>query len=121
MSWRKGIGNRFSGKISTHSAVYCITDFIFPIRLAATTMPADAAIPLNPVTTISYSVHSRGNITLDVYDIQGRLGYNLVNTNHSPGIYSVAFDAGDLAGGIYFYRLNIDGNKVSVRKMILLR
>ena len=80
--------------------------------------------PFNPVTTIKFSVPANnGNekeISLQVYDINGRLAAVLLRQKQSPGIYEVTFDAGNLASGIYFYRLS-SGTITETRKMLLVK
>ncbi len=79
----------------------------------------------NATTTIKYSVPAVGtahelSLHLTVYDVLGRVVATLVNQKQSPGNYSVVFNAGNLASGIYFYRLQV-GNFIATKKMILLR
>ncbi len=76
--------------------------------------------PFNPSTNISYSIKEQSKVELIVYDILGREVKVLVDKNQNPGIYKVNFNADDLSSGIYFYRLKI-GNKIMIKKMILLK
>ncbi len=76
--------------------------------------------PFNPVTTIQYSIPRRNNVTLKVFDILGNEVATLVNEEKERGVFSVMFEASNLASGIYFYRLQA-GNFVETKKMILLR
>ena len=76
--------------------------------------------PFNPTTTIKYSLQFSGRMTLKVYDILGKEVATLVNEEKPAGSYSVVFDAGKLASGIYFFRIQA-GNFVATRKMILLK
>jgi len=39
----------------------------------------------------------------------------------SPGSYEVEFDGRDHSSGIYFYSLQIDGNIVETKTMVLLK
>ncbi len=76
--------------------------------------------PFNPTTTIEYSVAKSTFVSLKVYDVLGRLVTTLVKERKSPGHYAVRFNAGNLASGIYFYRLNA-GKFTQVKKMILMK
>lgn len=76
--------------------------------------------PFNPSTNIVYSVADVVNVNLVVYDILGRVVANLVNDVHTPGQYSVNFDASTLASGTYIYRLQA-GDFVSTKKMMLIK
>lgn len=77
--------------------------------------------PFNPVTTIRYSVPESGNVKLEIYNMIGQKISTLVDYNHTPGDYSVRFDAGALSSGIYLYRLSMPGKNVLTKKMTLLK
>ena len=76
--------------------------------------------PFNPVTTISFSVSSRGPAELLVYDMLGRHVSTLVHENLLPGTYKVDFDGSMLSSGTYVYVLKSSG-AVLARKMILMK
>ena len=82
--------------------------------------------PFNPSTIINYSIPNfAGNenfasVQLKIYDVLGREVATLVNRKQQPGNYEVSFNAVGLASGIYFYRLTA-GNKISVKKMMLIK
>lgn len=82
--------------------------------------------PFNPLTEIKYKIYSGGRVLLKVYDITGKLINVLVNQNQTAGSYSVAFNSGDLPGGIYFYRIDISRQNffkrmTETKKMILIK
>jgi hypothetical protein len=86
--------------------------------------------PFNPSTKIEYDVPSRSHVQLAVYDILGQLVRTLVNSDHSNGHYSVAWDGTNETGrqaatGMYIYRLEAaDGSgsaTVLSKKMVLLK
>ncbi len=62
--------------------------------------------PFNPSTKISFEIPVASFVNLAVYDISGREVISLVNSELSPGLYEYLFDAGQIAGGVYFYRLS---------------
>lgn len=76
--------------------------------------------PFNPTTSIRYSIPKRSNVTLKVYDILGNEIAILVNEEKDRGVYTVTFNAVDLASGIYFYTLRADGF-VQTKKMLLIK
>ncbi|MCA9732912.1 MAG: T9SS type A sorting domain-containing protein [Deferribacteres bacterium] len=76
--------------------------------------------PFNPSTTIIYNLSEDANVDLTMFDVQGRVVKNLVRQQQTKGSYSVKFDAGDLASGVYVYRLTA-GNVVRVRRLVLVR
>ncbi|MBI4536086.1 MAG: carboxypeptidase regulatory-like domain-containing protein [Ignavibacteriae bacterium] len=73
-----------------------------------------------PAPTLSGPAGQAGFVTLKVFDLLGREVATLVNENKEPGSYRVEFDAGQLASGVYFYRL-IAGDFVQTKKLMLLR
>jgi hypothetical protein len=76
--------------------------------------------PFNPRTEISFSVPEAGNVSLVVYDVKGRKVAVLTDRHHEPGTYTYSWDAGSLASGVYFYRIQA-GQFVKIRKMILMK
>lgn len=76
--------------------------------------------PFNPSTEIQFSLPQAEQVNLSVYTITGALVTQLVNEFMSAGQHSVAFNAIDLASGIYVYRISA-GNFVYSRKMLLLK
>jgi hypothetical protein len=76
--------------------------------------------PFNPTTTINYSLAKQGNVKLSVYDITGSKVATIVNENKPAGNYAVKFNGGNLASGIYLYRLESEGYNAS-RKFILMK
>ncbi len=76
--------------------------------------------PFNPTTMISYQLPMNGHVTLEVYDVLGRLVTTLVDGYQSAGGHSVQFNADNLASGVYFCRLTASGTEL-VRKMILMK
>ena len=76
--------------------------------------------PFNPTTKIDYSLPVDGNVKILIYDIAGREVMNLVNETQTAGNYSVNFNGINLASGMYFYRINVNGsdNKNSYKRKI---
>jgi len=69
--------------------------------------------PTASFTRIAYDVPREANVTLRVFDAQGRSVRLLVSGADSPGRKSVPWDLRDDHGvrvraGIYFYRLKVD-------------
>jgi len=83
--------------------------------------------PFNPITTISYQLPTQSHVTLKVFDVLGRELATLVNDIEQPGYKSVNLDAGRLASGVYYYRLDAaslsDPSKHSshTKKMLLIK
>ena len=61
--------------------------------------------PFNSQTRIRFSLPQRSETKLIVYDIQGRLQKVLVDDHFDSGQHAVMLNAGTLASGVYFVRL----------------
>jgi len=81
--------------------------------------------PFNPTTKIDYSLPVDGSVKILVYDIAGREVMNLVNETQTAGNYSVNFNGINLASGMYFYRINVEGsdsrNFTATKRMVLIK
>lgn len=83
--------------------------------------------PFNPYTTIQYNIPSSGNVSIEIYDITGKIislndiGYQ------SEGTHKFEFDGSNYATGIYFYELSYSSDNPSksklheVKKMMLVK
>ena len=76
--------------------------------------------PFNPATSIQYTISSKQNVQLLVYNVLGKEIATLVNEEKPAGNYKVNFDASKLSSGVYFYQLQA-GSFVETKKMILIR
>jgi len=86
--------------------------------------------PFNPSTTIKYSVPKTSLVTIKIYDVLGNAKATLVNEEKSPGNYSIEFsasggsalggNAGRLASGVYFYRMQA-GSFIETKKFMLMK
>ena len=61
--------------------------------------------PFNPRTTVKYGLPMDSELTLAVYDIQGRLVTYLSKGFMSAGYYEATWDASQYSSSIYFIRL----------------
>ena len=76
--------------------------------------------PFNPTTTISFALPEASHVKLVIYDLQGRMIAELVKGTRDAGVHEVTWDAGDLASGLYFYRITA-GDFNAVKKMMLVK
>jgi immune inhibitor A len=81
--------------------------------------------PMNPLTTIAFSLPSEDHVRLAVYDVRGRLVRILLDSAYPAGEWGVTWDGTDDAGraspsGIYLYRME-SGSGTLARKMVLTR
>ena len=81
--------------------------------------------PFNPVTQISYGLPKTSQVSLRIFDVQGRLVKTLVDVEQRGGYYNVAWDGRNdvgrsVASGVYFYRLQA-GEFEKTNKMLLVK
>ncbi len=84
--------------------------------------------PFNATTLIRYELSADGGrptaVRLEVYNILGQKVATLVDARQKAGYKTVRWEASSLPSGIYFYRLEVKGDRLKVskaRKMILLK
>ena len=114
------------GKIDAHAAVKLAAQL-------ATNLPGETELPeritleqnypnpFNPVTQIQFALPASEHITLDVYNVLGQRVARLANDLFTAGTHTVAFDASNLASGMYVYRLSSENGTVLTRKMTLIK
>ncbi|MBU4486894.1 MAG: T9SS type A sorting domain-containing protein [Candidatus Delongbacteria bacterium] len=76
--------------------------------------------PFNPATEIKFSLAEDSKVNLSVYNTNGQLVKTLIDEKKEKGLHTVNFDASDLNSGMYFYKLDVNGN-VQAKKMIMLK
>ncbi len=91
-----------------------------PIKSFNYTLYQNYPNPFNPVTTIRFQVPVTEKVELKVYDMLGREVMTLFNKVAPAGIVDVDFNAGNLASGIYIYRIKA-GDFISAKKLMLLK
>lgn len=82
--------------------------------------------PFNPVTNIKFSIKENSNVTLKVYDINGKQAADVFSDRRDAGNYEVLFDAANygLSSGTYFYTLTANNGKQNfqeTKKMLLIK
>jgi len=91
-----------------------------------TTLPKEFSLyqnypnPFNPTTTIGFEIPYSTFVRLTILNTLGQEVATPVSEHKAAGSYSVRWDGGDKASGIYFYRLEA-GTFVQTRKLLLIR
>jgi hypothetical protein len=115
-----------SGNESDAASAGTVTSVPRPVVPASFALYQNIPNPFNPTTTIRYDVARRGGVvTLQVFDVSGRLVRTLVDQAQGEGYKDVTWDGRNEAGqpvatGMYFYRLSAPGF-TQTRKMVLLK
>ncbi|MFZ4590690.1 MAG: Omp28-related outer membrane protein [Ignavibacteria bacterium] len=76
--------------------------------------------PFNPTTNIKFSIPKNSETSLKIYDVLGNEVNTYFNEFLNAGTYSVEFDGGNLASGIYYYKLT-SGNFTETKRMMLVK
>jgi len=81
--------------------------------------------PFNPSTQITFSLKTRQDVVLDVFDVTGRLVKRLLSGAIESGDHAVVWDGRNATGervvsGVYLCRLRA-GDYTGVRRLVLLK
>lgn len=82
--------------------------------------------PFNPNTTIEFNIAKAVPVTVKIYDVLGREVKTLLDHQTlNPGLVRLTWNGTNASGnpvgsGVYFYRI-VAGNKVTTRKMMLMK
>jgi hypothetical protein len=101
------------------------------VEEAAETLPQPFALlpnypnPFNPATRLVFTTPRSGVVTVELYDVAGRLVRTLVDEVRPAGRHEVLWNGVDdsgraLSSGVYFARMRADGFE-QTRKMTLVR
>ncbi len=76
--------------------------------------------PFNPTTVIRYGIPDPSQVRLEIYNALGQRIKVLVDDEQQAGHHQVVFNAGNIASGVYFYRLQA-GRHTEMKRMVLVR
>jgi hypothetical protein len=108
------------------------TVYVTASGLTETQMPSDFKLsqnypnPFNGRTKIEFSLSKRSDVELAVFDVIGNKVAILTNDRLEAGSHSVIWDGNNIYGhpvssGVYFYKLDINGQRSVSREMLLLK
>jgi len=98
---------------------------IFEVGTMHAYIPAEYGIsqvypnPFNPATNITVGVAQDGYTSIVVYNANGQLVDTIHSGNLSKGSHSFTWNAGYNSSGIYFARVNINGDVSSAKLMLI--
>ena len=76
--------------------------------------------PFNPVTTIQFSLVTASQVSLKIFDVNGKEVSTLISRRLPAGDYRVKWDASGLANGVYIARFRA-GDYWETKKLILIK
>ena len=120
----------FCSDLSINRDGFSIDDFCFGRDSVVTTaindvypdpsLPVLYALP-NPASgdcNIFYAIASASRVQLDIADVTGRILFTPFTGMTDKGSHSVYVNTSSLSGGVYFYRLTVNG-KTTTKKLIV--
>jgi len=139
INWAPSVGGDLSGSLAIHHncALYSENPLVIPFSGAAIQASAVGSLPnkiqlfdnfpnpFNPQTKISFYLPENTQVSLDIFDLHGRLIRNLVSREVAGGSHSVIWNGVNQEGftvpsGSYFYRLRTAGQDLK-RSMLLVK
>ena len=76
--------------------------------------------PFNPVTTLEFGIPVDGDVSIEIYNLQGRLITTLVSQNMEAGYHSVTWNADNHSSGMYFVQM-VSGEYLKTQKLMLVK
>ncbi len=118
----------YSQTITGQLTNWCLSfDYYDPIGISNNQIPVKSSLsqnypnPYNASTTINFSIPKQSHVKIVVYDVLGREVGVLVNNLMNYGEHNLSFEANNLASGLYFYSMYLDGNLFETKKMVLVK
>ena len=104
-----------------NNQLYIVQSLSEAIALPAT-FSLDRAYPnpFNPTTTLSFALPIEAEVSLAVYNLQGRQVISLIDQNMEAGYHSVVWNADSYSSGMYFVKM-VAGDYISTQKLMLVK
>jgi subtilisin-like proprotein convertase family protein len=125
--WKLRILN-LSSVITGELVNWCINfQYSVPISVQNNQVPVTMGLsqnfpnPYNSSTSISYSLSREADVRIVIFDILGREVKTLLSRKLTAGEYHISFNANDMASGLYFYSMFLEGVLFETKKMVLLK
>ena len=77
--------------------------------------------PVNNVGTVKYELPEPGQVSVHIYDGQGRKLMTLLDKYHTPGEYTANFNLADRPNGSYFVNISFNGETATTKQFVVLR
>jgi len=120
-------GNSFTGELmdldATVLSIEMATDEGNPVYAklipSAFSLAQNYPNPFNPTTSLAFNLPVTSDYVLTIFNVNGQRITEFSGT-HEAGTVVIEWEAGDLASGVYFYRLDA-GRFSDTKKMVLLK
>lgn len=80
--------------------------------------------PFNPTTKIRFSLPEASDVSLKIFNANGKEVAEIVNEKLAASAYEAEWDAINFSTGVYYYRLTVSGitgNFIETKKMLLIK
>jgi len=125
--WKLRILN-LSSVLTGELVNWCINfQYAVPIAIQNNQVPVRMGLsqnfpnPYNSSTSISYSLSREADVRIVIFDVLGREVKTLFSRKLTAGEYVISFNANDIASGLYFYSMFLEGALFETKKMVLLK
>ena len=105
----------------SNNAVFMVSELT-----SATALPESFKVnnaypnPFNPITTLKFSLPIETEVSIAVYNLNGREVVTLQDGNMDAGYHTVLWNADHHSSGVYFIKM-IAGEIVNTQKLILMK
>ena len=76
--------------------------------------------PFNPTTTLSFALPMATEVSLSIYNLQGRLASTLISGSMDAGYNYIVWNANKYSSGMYFVKM-VAGEYVKTQKLMLVK
>jgi hypothetical protein len=96
------------------------------VTLANDVLEADFVVgaaypnPFNPSVTVSYQLSANSTVKASVYNTNGTLVEELLNSDMSAGSHELVWNAATMPSGVYILKM-LSGNVVNTQKLVLMK
>ena len=112
--------------IGTESVPFVADIQIGTLNMSDNNLPEDFGLvknypnPFNPNTTIEYYLGESGMVTMNVYDVNGKLIDSIVNTYQVSGKHSIIWQPNNISSGMYYINL-VQGMNIDKMKLMYIK
>lgn len=126
VSYKTKAFNETDSLFSSNSSLIIFKRNSVGIQNISQTIPAEYKLydnypnPFNPSTIIEFDIPENSSVSLNIYDVSGKLILQLLNDELSPGKFKYTLNGNNLNSGVYFIKFS-SGQYTSVKKIVLLK
>jgi len=91
------------------------------LKPVSTNLLANYPNPFNPTTTINYTLTAQAEVKVAVFNVAGKEVASLASGIKNAGQHKVEFNGANLASGVYFCKLLVNGQSMAINKVMLLK